>query len=141
MPHVLLGPTGLYVFRTYLHDGLVTYDGKKWKQKFNLLRALGFSGQDSLTDPVRDALYDVQRLQQLMGKSLSPERMPEIRPFIVFVRDNVELQVAETEVPVMRHKQLKGILRRLQKECQDPLEEDALYEIERALLGSKVDEL
>lgn len=141
VPHVLLGPSGLYVIRAYLHEGMVTYDGKKWKQKFNIMRALGFSGQDSLVDPVRDALYDAQRLEKLMSKSLPPDKMPEIRPLIVFVRDKVELQIAETPVPVVRYKQLKGIVRRLDKECRDPLGEDVLYEIERALLGSKIDEL
>jgi hypothetical protein len=139
--HVLLGPSGLFVFRAYVNEGPISYDGKKWKQKRSLLRSLGFSGQDALADPVRDTLYDVERLRRLLAKNLPSEGVPRITPFIVFVRDGVELDVAETEVPVLRYKQLKGRIRRIDKECKQPLGESALYEIEQAMLGERIDEL
>jgi hypothetical protein len=141
VPHVLLGPSGLFLFRAYLHEGPIHYDGKKWKQKRTLVRFLGFSGQDSLVDPVRDALYDVERLRRWLAKRTPEQEIPEITPFIVFVRDGAELDVAETEVPVLRHKQLKRIIRLIDKECAQPLDHDALYEIEQAMLGDKIDEL
>jgi len=136
-----LGPAGLFVFRTYLHEGPVSYDGRKWRQKLTVGRVLGFSGQDSLTDPVRDAQYDRERLHKLLAARLSEERMPKIQPFIVFVREGVDLDVADTPVPVLLAKQLKSAVRRIDRECTDPLQEAELYEIERALLGSKIDEL
>jgi hypothetical protein len=141
VPHVMLGPAGLFVFRTYLHEGPVSYDGRKWRQKLTVGRVLGFSGQDSLTDPVRDAQYDRERLHKLLAARLSEERMPKIQPFIVFVREGVELDVADTPVPAFLAKQLKSAVRRIDRECTDPLQEAQLYEIERALLGSKIDEL
>lgn len=141
VPHVMLGPAGLFVFRSYLHEGPVSYDGRKWKQKLTIGRVLGFSGQDSLADPVRDAQYDSERLHKLLAARLPEEKIPEIRPFIVFVREGVELDVAETPVPVLLAKQLKGAVRRVDRECTDPLRETELYGIERALLGSKIDEL
>ena len=139
--HVLLGPAGLFTFRTYTHEGPITYDGKKWKQKFSLVRMLGFSGQDSLADPVRDALYDVQRLQRLLAKQLPEDQIPEITPLIVFVRDGAELDLAETEVPVLPYKRLKRVIRQIDKERREPLDQDALYDIERAMLGDRIDEL
>jgi hypothetical protein len=139
--HVLLGPAGMFVFRTYLHEGPIQYDGKRWKQKFSWLRLLGFSGQDSLADPVRDALYDVERLRQWLLKRLPQEKLPPIEPFIVFVRDGAELDVAETEVPVLSYTQLKKTLRQIDKECTEPLEENQLYEIEQAMVGDVIDDL
>ena len=141
VPHVLLGPSGLFLFRAYLHEGPIHYDGKKWKQKRTLVRFLGFSGQDSLVDPVKDALYDVERLRRWLAKRTPEQQIPEIIPFIVFVRDGAELDIAETEVPVLRHKQLKRIIRQIDKECTHLLDEDALYEIEQVMLGDKIDEL
>jgi hypothetical protein len=141
LPHVLLGPSGLFVFRTLLHEGPITYDGKKWKQKFNLLRALGFSGQDSLTDPVRDMAYDVERFERWLAKRLPEEKIPEISPFIVFVRDGAQLNVADTAVPVLLAKQLKKQIRQIDKECKNPLSEDDLYELEQAMVADVVDEL
>ncbi len=139
--HVLLGPTGLYLFRTYTHEGLVTYDGKKWRQKRSLLRSLGFSGTEALADPVQDALYDVQRFRRWLAQRYPAEKIPEIKPFVVFVRDKVELSVADTPVPVLRHKQLKGLVRRIDKESKEVLGEQDLYEIERAMFGSRIDEM
>jgi hypothetical protein len=139
--HVLLGPAGLFVFRAYVHEGPIIYDGKKWKHKQGFVQRLGFSGQDSLADPVRDTLYDVQRFRDWLAKRLSEEKIPEIVPFIVFVRDRVELDVAETAVPVLRYKQLRSQIRRIDKECMQPLDDDTLYAIERAMLGDRIDEL
>ena len=139
--HVLLGPTGLFLFRVYLHEGPVTYDGKKWRQKRSFLRTLGFGGTEALADPVQDAHYDVQRFRRWLAQRYPDDKIPEIVPFIVFVRDGVELNVADTEVPVLRSKQLKAAMRRIDRESKEVVGEQDLYEIERAMLGSRIDEL
>jgi hypothetical protein len=141
VPHVMLGPAGLFVLRPYIHDGPIAYDGKKWRQKFNLMRTLGFSGQDALADPIRDTLYDAERLRRWLMKRLPEGQVPDIIPLAVFVRDGIELDLAETEIPVLTYKQLKRTVRRMDKECQQPLAEDVLYEIERAMLGDRIDTL
>ena len=201
VPHVLLGPTGFYLFRAYLHEGPIQYDGKRWKQKFSLLRSLGFSGQDALGDPIRDAGYDVQRFVSWLRKRLPAERVPQadgtrakqvspkqvlplppVTPLIVFVRDKAQLEIApdasgeeggarsddlsrsgarsndfsrsgvrsndfsrSTEarlaIPVLTPRQLKREIRNLIKAQPEVLDEDALYHIERAMLGDKVDKL
>jgi hypothetical protein len=69
------------------------------------------------------------------------EQVPEITPYIVFVRDGAELDVAETEVPVLPYKRLKRTIRQLDKECDEPLDNDTLYALEQAMLGSRVDKL
>lgn len=141
VPHVLLGPAGIFVLRAYLHEGPVTYDGDKWRHKRSFVQRLGFSGQDALGDPVRDANYDVQRLRNWLVKRLPEDDIPPIAPFIVFVRDGAQLDVVDTPVPVVGHKQLKNRIRKIDKECAEPLDDDALYEVERGMLGPRIDEL
>lgn len=139
--HVLLGPTGLYLFRTYLHEGAVTYDGKRWKQKLSIGRFLGFTGQDSLADPVRDAQVDRERFRKWLAARVPEDDIPEIHSFIVFVREGVELDLAQTPVPVVEARQLKGMVRSIERERSERLDEDDLYEIERAMVGPRIDEL
>ncbi len=141
VPHVLLGPTGIYLFRTYINDGKITFDGKRWGQKFSWLRFFGFSGQDALGDPEREALYDVQRFRRWLGKRIPEPDIPEIVPVVVFVRENVELDLAETFVPVIAAGKLKRTIRGLLKERPEALSTDRLYDLERAMFGDKIDEL
>jgi hypothetical protein len=139
--HVLLGPSGMFLFRAFLHEGPVVYDGKRWRQKKSIARFLGITGQDPLVDPVLDTLKDVQRFRRWLSKRMPENQIPEIRPFAVFVRDGVELELEETPIPVLRYKQLKSHIRRFDKECREPLDEGVLYNIERAMLGDRIDEL
>jgi len=139
--HVLIGPAGVFLFRTYGHEGPVTYDGRRWKQKKSLMRTLGFTGQEALSDPVRDVQLDVQRFRGWLARRMPEEQLPEIQPYIVFVRDGVELKLAETAVPVLEYKRLKRTIRQLDKECTKPLDNDALYALEQAMLGDRVDTL
>ncbi|MBN1640281.1 MAG: hypothetical protein JXA09_03520, partial [Anaerolineae bacterium] len=91
---------------------------------------------------IRDAEYDAQRFRRWLGKRLGEGgEMPDVTPLIVFVREGAELDVPEMRVPVLLHKQLKGWIRRADKECQEPLDVDRLYRLERVMLGDKVDEL
>ena len=141
VPHVLLGPAGLFLLRTYTHEGPIKYDGKKWRQKFNVVRSLGFSGQDSLADPVRDALYDEDRFRRWLAKRMPEDQMPDLTSLIVFVRDGAELDLAETDIPVLPYKRLKKVIRQIDKERAAPLDEDVLYRIEQAMLGDQIDDL
>jgi hypothetical protein len=139
--HLLIGPAGVFLLRTYSHEGTISYDGKKWRQPFKLMRVLGFSGQEALADPVRDVRFDVDRFRRWLAKRMPEEQIPEITPYIVFVRDEAELDVAETEVPVLHYKRLKRTIRQVDKECEKPLDLDTLYALEQAMLGDRVDTL
>ena len=55
--------------------------------------------------------------------------------------DGVELDIAETSIPVLQRKQLKNWIRNKFKELPQSLDDDTLYDIEQAMLGNKIDEL
>jgi hypothetical protein len=86
-------------------------------------------------------VLDVQRFRRWLTKRMPEEQIPEITPYIVFVRDEVELDVVETEVPVLHYKRLKRTVRQLDKERTKPLDNGTLYALEQAMLGDRVDTL
>ena len=77
-------------------------------------------------DPVRDVYVDVHRFRRWLAKRMPEEQIPDIAPYVVFIRDAAELNLAETEVPVLPYKRLKREIRQLDKECARPLDNDTL---------------
>jgi hypothetical protein len=114
--HVLLAPSGLSVIVARNHDGPISYANGRWRQKFNLFRALGFLGE-GIGNPVRDAEKDVRHMQKFLAKN-APElgEMP-IRPLIVFTSAKAELHVQDPPLPVVDAKGLKNLLRELPKDA------------------------
>ncbi len=140
--HVLLGPVGLFLLRVYTQEGDISFDGRKWKHKSGWLSLLGFTGQDALGDPTRDMQDEARRFEAWLRKRIPAEQMPEMIPLVVFVRERARLSLpADMPLPVLPAGQLKRYIRNTIKERREALDEDALYEIERAMVGSKIDEL
>lgn len=113
-PHVLLSPNGPIVFVTKIEGGDFRVDGDKWKQGFSLGRILGFMGREGLGNPAREAQYQIDQLRRFLTKQ-DPElaKNVPVQAAVVFLSDNVTLEVGETSVPVMRAAKLKGFVRSL----------------------------
>jgi hypothetical protein len=110
-PHVLLTPSELLVLVVRYEGGKYTVRDEKWRQGFSVLRALNFMGREGLGNPTKDADYQVGRMRQFLIK-LAPELEDvPIEPIIVFVADNVVLDVQDSRVPIQRAAKLKGFLR------------------------------
>lgn len=116
--HVLLGPAGLYVFVLRDTKAPVQAVGAKWKQPFNLFRALGLFGQEGLGDPVAEALSEAERLRSWLEK-VAPDIEVEVEP-LVFFTNPVPIEKDDPVVPPLLPKDLKKYLRRRQKEAGLP---------------------
>ena len=111
VPHVLLTPQGMVVVVTKLEGGTYTVDNDKWRQRFSFMRVLRFIGQEGLGNPTRDAKYFIDRMRKYLDK-VAPELVEApVTALIVFLAENVVLNVGETSVPVVRAAKLKGFLR------------------------------
>ena len=135
--HVLIGPAGVFVFRTYAHEGPITYDGKKWKQKFKLIRALGFSGQESLADPVRDALYDVERFRRWLAKRMPEDRSQRSRPTLSLSGMRPSWTWPRQRCRCCTTSGSSAPFARLDKECAEPLDKDTLYDARAGDVGDR----
>ena len=75
------------------------------------MRLLRFMGQEGLGNPTREARYSIEQMRKMLAKR-APELVEErIMAVVVFLADQVNLNVGETEIPVLRGAKLKGFLR------------------------------
>ena len=105
-------------------------EGAKWKQRFSVARLLSFMGREGLGNPTKEADYQIGRMRSFLAKYAPELEETPISAAIVFLADQVVLNVGETEtdVPVLRATKLKGFLRSsagkpLPKETYRQLEE------------------
>lgn len=115
--HVLLCPLGILILRAQLQEGEIRYDGKRWRQKFSLSRALGFSGQEALGNPTRLAQEEAEAMKRWLTKQHPEIPLPPIEPIIVFTRKRADVTLeADPPIPVIAPDKLKNYLRQRMKE-------------------------
>jgi hypothetical protein len=109
-PYVLLSPQGLYAFVTKDQSGQVSVNGKTWKTRFNLGRALLMFAQEGMGNPSDEAEITAKKLNDWLHTKL-PESTTTVQPVIVFIDPKVELNATEPTVPVLEPKAMKKWLR------------------------------
>jgi hypothetical protein len=112
--HVLLAPSGLFVFTVKDHHGEIRCEGEKWHQKFNWGRLLLLFGQEGLGNPTREVRGEIGRLRHFLDSRL-PEADVPIEGLIVFTNPRARLELTDPAVPVMTSKKLKTHLRQLKR--------------------------
>lgn len=110
-PHVLLGPTGLYVLTALGQDGVIRYQGDKFRRDFSLGRLLRFMADEGLGRPFAEADSQVGALQKLLEANDAAEGV-EIENILVFYNPRAELDVSEPPRPVVDAKGLKKEIRK-----------------------------
>ena len=112
--HVLLAPSGLFVFTVKGHHGEIRCEGEKWHHKFNWGRLLLFFGQEGLGNPTREVRGEMERLRRFLDSRL-PEADVPIEGLIVFTNPRARLELIDPAVPVVSSNKLKTFLRQLKK--------------------------
>lgn len=109
-PHVLVGPDACYVLSVQMQGGKVSAQGSRWKQSLGWKWLFAWMGQESIGNPAKSAQIEVESLEHFLDKQLPGVDVP-VRPVVVFSHPDVELNVADTVVPVVHAKQLKDWVR------------------------------
>jgi hypothetical protein len=110
-PHVLLGPSGLFVLTTMGQDGNIYYDGTKFRRDFSALRLLRFMAEEGLGKPFSEADSQVAAMQKLLDKEDAGEGV-ELQNVVVFYNPRAKLSVSDPPRPVVTRKALKKAIRR-----------------------------
>ncbi|MCB9112803.1 MAG: hypothetical protein H6634_16295 [Anaerolineales bacterium] len=111
--HLLVGPAGIWVLLPYQQTGKVYYDKSRWK-----IRGGGFIqtymrifGQEGIGRPALEAESEVNTIRKYLEKKLEGKDVPEVKPMMVFLNDQVEVEPNDSPIQALKLKQLKGFLR------------------------------
>jgi hypothetical protein len=114
-PHVLLSPVGLYVLTALGQDGVIRYDGNKFRRNFSVGRLFRFMAEEGLGKPFAEANAQVEALRKLLDEHGIGEEV-EIENILVFYNPRAELVISDPPRPVANPKGLKKALRKTKGE-------------------------
>ncbi len=121
VPHLLIGPAGIWVIKTYPQSGKIYVDEKKHvlKQKGGgnfFTKALLSEGVGNVERESKDL---INRLEKDLQKA-EVTNHPEIKALSVFIDPNVEVDVHKFNEVVITSAKLKDFIRRTAKQVNLP---------------------
>ncbi len=115
VPHLLAGPSGLWVINAQYQQGAIVYENKRYRQ-----RGVGlftrFMGQEGVSRSDEEAKAYSADLEKMLKKQLPDTELPPIQPIVVFTHPKTTVQAAEAPVPTIHVEKLKDFVRRKTKE-------------------------
>ena len=108
VPHLLAGPSGLWVLAPQYHNGAIHYENNRFYQKGVLLPRL-FNQPGIERSTLEVATYQ-QDFQRFLKTQLNEGQIPPIQPVLVFVNSKVTVQAADSPIVAVSLDQLKDVL-------------------------------
>ncbi len=119
VPHLLVGPAGVWLLLPYFVRGVVTYQKNRWRLSGGSLASkyMRFLGQETLGRPDLEANAQADALARLLKKHFAEgEELPSIQAALVFLEEETDIQADEAPLPTLPAKKLKDFLRKAAKE-------------------------
>jgi len=113
--HALFTPNGIVAILAKYERGLITYDGKKWRQT-GVSSLLKFFGTEALGNPILDAEAEAAALAKKLRKILQTDDVPPVQPVVVFVYEKTRVECDTAPLPVLHASKLKEYVRRMPKQ-------------------------
>lgn len=131
-PHLLVGPSGIWVLLPRHQVGRITFEKGRFKQKGGgLLQGyLRIFAQEGLGQPDLELTSTIQTLQRFLKKKLPDEEVPAIQGVVVFTNEKAQLETENAPIQVVSAKKLKELIRKKSKEKPvTPIKLQAIQEI------------
>jgi hypothetical protein len=112
--HALFTPDGIVAVLAKYERGLISFDGKKWRQT-GVSGFLKFFGTEALGNPVADAQFESDKLARKLRKILDAEDLPAVQPVVVFVNDKTRVEAEASPVPALHASKVKDFIRHMPK--------------------------
>jgi hypothetical protein len=109
--HILVAPDGVYTFVVKNHNGVITANGRKFSRKFTWQRFLRLFADEGLGSPINEAEGQASKVVKSLEKSLSQEEIPPVKAVVLFSNSDVELNVTDPDLPVLKTNEFKQFLR------------------------------
>ncbi len=119
--HALFTPAGVYALIPRDEKGEVRYESDQWilnrgKRRFG-------RSQKQLKDLERITVRETKALERALTKKLPNSSEIPVNPLLVFVADEVTLDLDNAPIPASHRKKLKSYIRRLERRRSLPAEE------------------
>jgi hypothetical protein len=112
-PHVLLGPTGLYVLTAMGQDGVIRCEGDKFRRDFSAGRVLRFMADEGLGKPFVEGDEQVATLKEYLEENgVEIDEDLQLQNILVFHNPRAQLVLSDPSRPVVIPKALKRAIRR-----------------------------
>ncbi len=118
VPHLLVGPAGIWTLVPFRQAGKVTYRGGRWKMGGGgfMQSYMRFFGQESLGRPEAEAESEISAVKKELSHHMQEDQIPPIHAMLVFTNEAVEIEAADSPLPALRLKQIKDFMRQKAKE-------------------------
>lgn len=124
--HALFTPDGILAILAKSERGLVSYDGKKWRQT-GVSSFMKFFGTEALGNPSADSQFEAENLTRSLRKILPDGGDIIVRPIVVFVNDKTRVEADASPVPALHAAKVKEYIRHMPKSA--PLRPDQLRQV------------
>lgn len=114
--HVLLAPSGVWVFRVKSQDDQITYRSGNWNRPWRWTRLLGAFVQQPLGDPLAELREEITKLERFLADRIPETKIP-IEGYVVFSHPRVQLTLDDSTLPVVTADNLKDTLRKRKREA------------------------
>ncbi len=117
VPHLLVGPAGVWVLLPRSQKGRITFSKGRWKQQGGNLYLKLFA-QEGLGRPDIDLEGEIGKLTQTLQKSLPEGTVPTVQAALVFTNPAAKIEIPEDEQPpadTVTADKLKEIVRKAAK--------------------------
>ncbi len=138
IPHLLLGPSGIWVLVPYHQGGKITYEKGKWKQKGGNIYLRIFA-QDGLGRPDLEVESQIDSVKRELVKKVGESDIPSLQPTLVFTNEKAEIDAENAPIQALPVKKLKDVVRKKPKEIS--LTQDQLTKLQQALLKGPYQEV
>lgn len=117
VPHLLIGPAGIWALYPKHHRGRIVFEKGKWKQKGGgaFLAYMKLFGQEGLGRPDLEITGDLGVLEKSFEKDLPDLELPTAQAILIFTNDKAELESEDATSPTIKIEKLKPFVRQLAK--------------------------
>ena len=118
VPHLLVGPAGIWTLIPYRQRGHVAYVNNRWKLTRGgfLQTYMSIFGQEGIGRPELEMENQIHTIKKSLAKNMEENDIPEIRGILVFTNNEMEIETNDAPVPALHIKKLKDFIRQKSKE-------------------------
>lgn len=123
VPHLLVGPAGVWILLPYHLRGVVSYNKNRWRVGGGgfVQSYMRIFGQESIGRPDIEVGSYANALKKHFKQKLEGEQeAPPIYAALIFLDEKVEIHAEGSPLPAMQAKKLKDFLRKASKETHFP---------------------